>query len=128
MIIWLKLVIVKIGRQIQCPFQNNSRYQILLPSGRFISETVQAPVNQWLHIVFNFIGSKNGQGFKAYHDGALVLNDTSKDKDRWLPADKNIVIGRLYTEQGGGYSSVQVDEVLLYNYALTEKQIDRLNL
>ena len=104
------------------------RYQILLPSGRFITNPVEAEENSWFHVVFNFIGSENGQGFISYHNGVNVLSDNSKDLNRWLPGDRKIVIGRLYTDDNEGYSSVHLDEFLIFNQALTEAQINRLNL
>ena len=78
--------------------------------------------------MFNFIGSGDGQGFKVYHNGEMVLNATTKRPDRLPAIDKKIVIGRLYTNESDGYSSVNVDEVLLTNRAFSEAEIKRLNL
>ena len=103
------------------------RYDLLLPSGHFKSGALEATTaNRWHHIVFNFIGSGDGQGFKVYHNGEIVLSATKKRPDRLPAIDQKIVIGRLYTNQSDGYSSV--DEVLLTNRALTEPEIKRLNL
>ena len=41
-----------------------------------------------MHIVFNFIGPNDGQGYRVYHDGKLVENVTEKfeyiDLGQWI--------------------------------------------
>ena len=78
--------------------------------------------------MFNFIGSEDGQGFKVYHNGQMVLNATTRRLRRLPAVDQKIVIGRLYTNESDGYSSVDVDELVLTNRALSEPEIKRLNL
>ena len=89
---------------------------------------VNTTANRWHHIVFNFIGSGDGQGFKVYHNGKMVVNATTRRARRLPVLDKKIVIGRLYTNESDGYSSVDVDELVLTNRAFSEEGIKRLNL
>ena len=89
---------------------------------------VNTTANRWHHIVFNFIGSGDGQGFKVYDNGEMVLNATTRRQRRLPAVDQKIVIGRLYTNESDGYSSVNVDELVLTNRALSEAEIKRLNL
>ena len=83
---------------------------------------------RWFHMVFNFIGSADGRGIHIYHDGVLVVSDTSKSAGRFFPEDRNIVLGRLFVNYNEEYSTAHFDDVLFFNQALTEGQINRLNL
>ena len=63
-----------------------------------------------------------------YHDGELIQNVTFKnDALRFVSNDSNIVIGRSLTVQNRRYSSVRLDEVLLFNRNLTGEEIAMLN-
>ena len=70
----------------------------MLPSGDFLDDPVPVPTRNfagWFHIVFNFIGPNDGQGFTVYHDGELVQNATRKRPIRNFPRNSRIVIGRF---------------------------------
>ena len=56
-----------------------------------------------------------------YYDGQDVERDTGKDHTRsYLLGDGRIVVGRLHTDQDHFYSSAQVDELIFFNAALTD--------
>ena len=58
-------------------------------------------------------------------DGAEVANDTTKYT--WLqtqPAgDGRIVVGRIYTDKDERYTSLQLDELIFFNKALSTTDI-----
>ena len=95
------------------------------------------PDEGWFHVVINFIGPNDGQGFKVYNDGlqekgrkkggvqgegANIIGSTD-----YPPSDGRIVLGRSHTNFDGQYSSVYIDELYFYNTCLTKEQITRLS-
>ena len=53
--------------------------------------------NNWFHILFNFIGPNNGEGFRIYHSGVLVANVTRYSFSSFSRIHGRIVIGRAFT-------------------------------
>ena len=59
-----------------------------------------------------------------YYDGQEVEIDTEKDPTRsYIFGDGRTVVGRLYTDQNDSYSSVQVDELIYFDAALTDTEV-----
>ena len=85
--------------------------------------------SKWVHIVWNFLGPNNNEGYSIYRDGKLIRffhphTDTSYKS---APRDGKIVLGRLWTDIDFNPSSFQLDELLFYNQVLTEAEIDMLS-
>ena len=78
----------------------------------------------WFHLVLNFISPL--EGFKVYNDGAEVNRTIRNFQDTYNIRDSRIVIGRSFTEVDEDYASVEVDELLFFNEALTEPEINLL--
>ena len=89
-------------------------------SNGYFYANVPTPFN-WFHLVVNF--NSTVEGFKVYYDGVEVgSGDTWSGKSN-RAANGRIVIGRSYTGRDVEYSSVEVDERLFFNEALSEEQI-----
>ena len=98
----------------------------MLPSGDFLDDPVPVPTRNfagWFHIVFNFIGPNDGQGFTVYHDGELVQNASRKRPIRNFPRNSRIVIGRFWTASDQLYSSLHMDELMFFNQPMTKEQV-----
>ena len=80
----------------------------------------------WTHVVLNYIRPSDGQGIRVYYDGIEVKSDTTNDGGSRSAGDGRIVIGRKYTVFDRDYSGVQVDELLFFNGALSNKDINAL--
>ena len=85
----------------------------------------------WVHVVWNFIGPNDGEGFQLFNNGvkARATIDASR---RLIPLNTTIsssrfLIGKLYYNTDGNYTSVKVDELFFYNRALTEAEITSLS-
>ena len=52
-----------------------------------------------------------------------MASDTTKAPSARPPGDGRIVVGRRYTDRDQQYSSVQVDELIFFNKALTTTDI-----
>ena len=76
--------------------------------------------------MLNYIGISNGQGIRVFHNGQQVASDTTKDgRTRHAPNGK-IVVGRMYTDHNVYYSSIKIDELALFNQALSSTEIRAL--
>ena len=86
---------------------------------------------RWFHVVFNYIGPREDEGYRIYHDGVEVTDGpggiASQPGFRSPAKDARIVIGRRYTEQGGQHTSLRMDELLFYNRPLTDNEIETLS-
>ena len=78
--------------------------------------------------MLNYIGPNNGEGIKIYYDGQEVDSDTEKVVWHLPGEDGRIVVGRLqtYKDQNGSYASVQVDELIYFNAALTNDDVQSI--
>ena len=100
------------------------------PSGWFYWVDTRPPPSGWFHVVYNYIGQEDGGGVRVYHDGKLV--GSSLEKNEWnygiVEGDGRIAIGRCYIDSNWMSGSHEVDELFLFNKALTDAEIERLNL
>ena len=77
-------------------------------------------------MVVNYFGPNNGQGFKTYFNGDVAFTDTWKSALQTTLSNENIVIGRLYTDIDGYYTSIEMDELLFFNHTLSTEEINSL--
>ena len=52
-----------------------------------------------------------------------MRSDTDKSEWSYSPGEGRIVVGRLYTDKDQNYTSVQVDELIYFNAALTTDDV-----
>ena len=84
--------------------------------------------NEWVHEVINYVGPNNGDDFGIYQNGEFLFNvRLGLTVNTFPPSDGRIVIGRSRTNENLNYASVQVDELLFHNEALTESEIVMLS-
>ena len=81
----------------------------------------------WTHIVLNFIGPDNGQGIRIYYDGEQTGSDNTKNVHAFQSGDSRVVVGRQFIDEDDHYASVDVDELILFNQALTDQNILDMN-
>ena len=74
----------------------------------------------------NYIGPNDSQGTRLFIDGVQVASETTKFSESRSAGDGRIVLGRLLTNVDAFYGSVQVDELIFFNQALTSGEIDDL--
>ena len=74
-------------------------------------------------MVLNYIGPNNGEGTAMYINGTEVKSVTTKYAVSSAAGDGRIVVGRVYTNLDQDYASVQVDELIYFNQALTDEEI-----
>ena len=76
--------------------------------------------SSFLHIVLNYIGPSNGQGFRIYLDGAFYYSVQTKATTAISSGDGRVVVGRFHTEDD---ESFDIDELLLFNHQLSDQEI-----
>ena len=82
----------------------------------------------WFHVVVNFLGPNDGQGFTVYNDGVQIGTGSRRiGSTEHVEADGRIVLGRFYTEDNSFYGSVFIDELYFYNQCLSQEEITRLS-
>ena len=81
----------------------------------------------WFHVVVNFLGPNDGEGIRVYKDGADVGNETTIYSKTYTQGDGRLVVGRYYTDQDLHYAGAQVDELILFNQALSPEEIQILS-
>ena len=75
-------------------------------------------------MAFLIIGVNAGEGVKVYHNGQFIAEDS-------LPASRNydissvghLAIGRLLLHNDGQYTSVDVDELLIFDAVLSDQEV-----
>ena len=76
----------------------------------------------------NYLGPNNGQGIRIYYNGTEVGSDTSKTLETKVTADGRIVVGRALTNYNHFYASIQIDELIYFNQALSLEEIRTLRV
>ena len=77
--------------------------------------------------MLNYIGPNDGEGIRIYYNGVEVASDTDKNGGPNSAGDSSIVIGRHNTNfDHMYYASMQIDELLFFNRALTAAKISTL--
>ena len=113
-------------RDDQLVSSSHCSYAIRLPDGSFYAEGTRP--SAWFHLVVNYIGPEEGGGIRVYYDGVLVGSDTRKDVHTISEGNGQIAIGRFYNNNNKWRDgSVVVDDLILFNQALTDDEIQRLS-
>jgi len=85
--------------------------------------TISAPadyVNNWVHVVFTYDGSV----IKGYINGALVVQQNYSGGI--TPTNDDITFGVGYALASNRYFNGQIDDLRLYNYALSREQVQKV--
>ena len=82
----------------------------------------------WYHIILYYLGSNHGEGIRLYQDGAEVASVANLGSETYGAGDGRIVVGRSITNLDQFYGNIQVDELLLFNQALTPEEIQMLSV
>jgi len=98
------------------PAGEYSRLDHLVPAGRYAD-------NQWHHVVGTFNRfAADGMRIKLYVDGQKVL-ESSGDDLPVLRGEDRLVIGKFSLS---GYFVGEIDDVGLFNYAMSEEDVENL--
>ena len=74
----------------------------------------------------SYIGPKYGQGIRLFKDGALE----TRSYIPWYGTDKvgdgRVVVGRRYVDKDDDYTSLEMDELIFFNEALSDDEVREL--
>ena len=76
--------------------------------------------------MLNYIGPNDGEGFRIYYNGTEVAKKQGKRVRSHAAGDGRIVVGRQYTNSDRNYASVEVDELIYFNAALTSDDVQSI--
>ena len=100
------------------------RYNMVL-SKKAIWATTPIPT-EWFHLVLNLYGL-NEEWFDIYHNGVDQESDVNPSSPYNFTAGHGVmVIGRYWSTDHKRYSSVNLDEMFLFNRKLTADEIQIL--
>ena len=94
-------------------------------SGGYHAAPVDKSKEEWTHVVLNYNSGQNI--LQIFQDGLEPVNDNAIIIEKHTPGDGRIVIGRRFTGSESEYTSVQVNELLLFNKTLIVEEIGKLN-
>ena len=95
-----------------------------LLDGRFTADS--STPTSWTHMMVNYIGPNDGQGIRVYYDGTEVASVTTKYEVQYSAGDGRIIVGRCYIDDDSQYASMQFDEMIFFNEALSTTDIKLL--
>ena len=104
-------------------FLNCSVYRGNFAKGKFRA-IVSDDFDGWFHMTMVIVGVNAGEGMKVYHNGLI-----KKEDGNLLPQDVDVssvghlAIGRSFLDCDERYTSVDVDELLIFDVALTDQEV-----
>ena len=96
-----------------------------MSGGMFSSPGTGEPTG-WNHIVLNFLGPADRQGFRLYRNGVEATSDIRISNGDYASGDGSLVVGRYFVNNNGGYGGFDMDELLLFNVSLSQTAITQL--
>ena len=81
----------------------------------------------WTHVVLNYIGPNDEEGIKIYYNGIQTAYDKIKEVDTYEPGNGQVVLGRQFIDKDSLYTVADVDELLFFNEALSDQNIQYMN-
>ena len=93
----------------------------MLPASMIYAST---PIStEWFHLVLNYLGSGYDQGVAIYQDGTEEVIGQNIPNQVHSPGSGVVVLGRFDPIHDGRYSSVMIDELMLFNRKLTMEEV-----
>jgi hypothetical protein len=96
--------------------------------GQSTNSTLTTKQNNWTHIVGTYDGSGSSSGIDIYINGILQASssETGGSYAAMHPLSSDVHIG-AYLESGSeSYANGQIDDVRIYNYALSQNQVKKI--
>ena len=97
-----------------------------LKGSGYFSTSFNTIVNQWIHLVLNYIGPNNRQGIRLFEDGVRARSDSYLNSYNYTAGDGRVVVGKAYVDSAGYYASLEMDELIFFNKALMEAEVREL--
>ena len=101
------------------------RTKISVSDGDFYESSDQVS-DSWFHVVINYIVSDCGKGFTTYINGRAAMSDRSINEGFNTAGNGRIVIGRSFTEVNDFYTTMEMEELVIFNRFLTDEQINQI--
>ena len=87
--------------------------------------TVNFQTDKWIHVVFNYLGEdEDVGGINVYNDNALVGSKENGISQESTAGTVDVVLERRFTNDDNYYTSVQIDELMLFNRNLSASEVE----
>ena len=93
----------------------------MVPASMIYASTTISP--EWFHLVLNYLGSGPSQGVAVHQDCTEEVTGQNIPNQEHSPGFGVVVLGRFDALQDGRYSSVMIDELMLFNRKLTMEEV-----
>ena len=80
----------------------------------------------WMHLVINYVGPGNYQGFDLFQDSTLVEGTQSGGNFDATPRDGRLVLGKKYVDEDDNYAWIDLDELVFFNRKLTASEVMKI--
>ena len=88
--------------------------------------TTDVSYNQWHHLVGTLNEVEGEERFKLCLDGGLYDTIDETDIRSLSTGSGRVLIGRAFINEDNAYTSLELDELLFYDHALQEQEVDAL--
>ena len=86
---------------------------------------VAGSLPSWTQVVLVYHGPD--AGVSIYYNGIFKTKDSTKESHgSWASGNGKVAIGKFYVRSNSGFASVLVDELMLWNVALSQQQLQQL--
>ena len=92
----------------------------------FFYRSISKVEDVWIHLVINYVGPGNYQGFDLFQDGTLVQGTQYGGNFDGTPGDGRLVLGKQYVDEDDNYAWVDVDELVFLNRKLTASEVMKI--
>ena len=100
---------------------------MFLPDGYRSRAMSSVPFNEWHHFACSFIDPDDEDRFQVFFDGKTSVKfSTFSPLGTSSTGSGRVVIGRVYTNVNSSYTSLELDELLFFNLALEEQDVQAL--
>ena len=88
---------------------------------------VREPITtEWTHFVVNYLDYHSDEAVQIYYYGEKRTGNSVLTVRTATPSDGRIVMGRKYDDVDGDYSTMEINDLALFNTALSSEQITYL--
>ena len=105
--------------------QFSCRFYVTLTDS-FLYRNVGKVQNQWIHLVMNYIGPMENEGFEVFQDGSLVQVQLGRGDYDGIPGNGSLVIGKRYVDEDNKYVSMDLDELVFFNRKLMAPEVMKI--
>ena len=80
----------------------------------------------WTNLIFNYLSTNEGDGIQIFYNGEEVGSNSNKQGGPLSTGNGRLVVGRRFTKSNQDYASVEIDELVFFNRALSNVEVESI--